>query len=444
MTMNCEVCTERFTKELRKCIECPFCEFSACSTCHQKYLLSSSQYAHCMSCRKVWNREVLVNNFTDKFVNKTYKTWREEVLFEREKSFMPETQPYVEIELEIRQTTNEIHRILEKVHSIHAAAFPLMHSRDENRLELYRKACDMRKEAAVLNCDGEFLNYKLGFLRNKSPTTEKKQFVRACPADECMGFLSTAWKCGLCQVNVCSKCHEIKHEGGDEHVCDAANVQTAELLAKDTKTCPTCACLIYKISGCDQIWCTQCHTAFNWRTMQIERGVIHNPHYYEYMRRNGSLPRAVGDIPCGGLPDYYALNTNVHKRTHTKEQLAYIIENHRIINHLQFGGVIARYQPTPQLVFRNLRIKYMMKELDKIDYQRRLQQLEKQDNKYSEIRDVLDLYRTVGTEILQKIAAHPEGIYIDELIGIRKHCHELIADIRRRWKCSLNDTDFLL
>jgi len=52
------------------------------------------------------------------------------------------------------------------------------------------------------------------------------------------------------------------------------------------------------VRNCDQMWCTQCHTAFNWRTGRIE-SVVHNPHYFEWLRRNGNaVPRNPGDIPC--------------------------------------------------------------------------------------------------------------------------------------------------
>lgn len=46
--------------------------------------------------------------------------------------------------------------------------------------------------------------------------------------------------------------------------------------------------------NCSQIWCTICHTAFDWKTGEIEKKRIHNPHYYEYLRKispNGEIPR---------------------------------------------------------------------------------------------------------------------------------------------------------
>lgn len=449
--MKCEVCLEAFTKELRRKIQCPYCEYSACSQCHQRYLLGSSEYAHCMSCRKVWNREILFNNFTDKFVNKTYKKWREEILFEREKSFMPDTQPFVETEIEIRSVQREMENIRKNIGLIYqkaqetcSAPVELFATEDGSwttaRIERYRQFCNIRKEAAILELDLKFMDNKIAELQNKKPSSEKRKFIRSCPADGCAGFLSTAWKCGLCKVNVCNKCHEIKSDD-DEHICDAANIQTAELLAKDSKTCPTCAALIFKISGCDQIWCTQCHTAFNWRTQQVEKGVIHNPHYYDYMRQHGGLPRAAGDIPCGGMPDIYSVTSRNHRITYSKEQIEYILAAHRTVMHWNYAG-LHRFRQTDPEDFRKIRIQYMLKDITKEEYQKRLQQLEKTDNKNSEIRDVIDLYRTIGTEIFQKIAVQPENNYTSELAGLRDHCNELIEGVKRRWKCSISDAQF--
>jgi hypothetical protein len=41
------------------------------------------------------------------------------------------------------------------------------------------------------------------------------------------------------------------------------------------------------VKNCTQIWCTQCHVAFDWVTGKIETGTIHNPHYIEFIRNRG-------------------------------------------------------------------------------------------------------------------------------------------------------------
>ena len=47
------------------------------------------------------------------------------------------------------------------------------------------------------------------------------------------------------------------------------------------------------VRNCDQMYCMQCHTAWDWITQTIETGRIHNPHYYEWLRtqNNGEIPK---------------------------------------------------------------------------------------------------------------------------------------------------------
>jgi hypothetical protein len=119
-----------------------------------------------------------------------------------------------------------------------------------------------------------------------------------CPMLSCNGLLNDKMHCILCKSYACSSCHELKSLD-EEHKCNPDTVETVNMLKTDTKSCPKCQSSIYKIDGCDQMWCTQCHTAFSWKTGIVETK-IHNPHYYEWMRKNsanGAIPREIGDNP---------------------------------------------------------------------------------------------------------------------------------------------------
>ena len=139
---------------------------------------------------------------------------------------------------------------------------------------------------------------------------EKKQFIMKCPGDDCRGFLSTKYKCDICKINVCPKCRAIKTE---DHECKKEDIESTELIKKETKGCPQCGIPIFKISGCDQMWCVECKVAFSWRTGKIETGNIHNPHYYQWRRNQGNAVRNPGDLVCGGLIDFYILNNHLKK-----------------------------------------------------------------------------------------------------------------------------------
>lgn len=140
-----------------------------------------------------------------------------------------------------------------------------------------------------------------GWIREDTALTEingKKEHVipRKCAGPDCSGFLSSKMKCAVCRCYTCSDCAVLKLDG---HVCLESDIATQALLKQDTKNCPSCRTPIYKISGCSQMYCVVCRTAFDWKTLKIETGRIHNPHYYEMQRQlagpGGTIAREPGD-----------------------------------------------------------------------------------------------------------------------------------------------------
>lgn len=106
--------------------------------------------------------------------------------------------------------------------------------------------------------------------------------VIPCRAPVCRGFVSLADRhCGMCRAVHCTQCWEVRDVG---HLCDDGYVKTVDMLKRDSTSCPKCATMIFKTDGCNQMFCTQCHTAFDYRTGKVETGPVHNPHYFEWLR----------------------------------------------------------------------------------------------------------------------------------------------------------------
>ena len=101
---DCSICCEKFNKSSHAKVTCSFCDFETCRSCVQQYLLSTSNDPHCMNCKNVWGREFIDETCTKTFRNKALKTHRENILLDREKCLMPETQPLVLREKRIRET----------------------------------------------------------------------------------------------------------------------------------------------------------------------------------------------------------------------------------------------------------------------------------------------------------------------------------------------------
>tara|TARA_R110000803_G_scaffold68224_4_gene130033 strand:- start:1804 stop:2784 length:981 start_codon:yes stop_codon:yes gene_type:complete len=267
--------------------------------------------------------------------------------------------------------------------------------------------------------------------RSLAQTKHRKEFVRKCPVEECRGFLSTQWKCGLCENKICPDCNEVKVEG---HECDPGNVETVKLLKKDTKPCPKCGTMIFKISGCSQMWCPDCHTVFCWNTMRIESGVIHNPHYYDFQRQHGTRGRNHGDIPCGGFPDLQEIRV-VAKSTKWGINIYNI---HRRICHLQDVELRFNYHehPNPEDA-TELRIQYMMNMITENYMKQALQKREKAAAKLRDIRGIIQMVVDTGSDLLRQIVLDPNNYeeHSNVFENLKEYYNDAIGKISHRYTC---------
>ena len=285
---SCGVCCEKYNKSTHSKVTCEFdgCAYESCKVCVRKYLLGTTNDPHCMNCKNQWTTKFLVESLNRSYIDNDYKKHRKNLLVEREISRTAELMVLVERTKLVEEETKELN---------------LMNKEFE---ELRKTLNSMRIKI------GE-KNMRIFRIRNgeTSDKDERKKFIMPCPGEDCKGYLSTHYKCQLCKLYVCPDCFEIIGHNKEDtaHICKEDNLKSAELIKKETKGCPKCGVRIFKISGCDQMWCTECKVAFSWNTGKIViDGAIHNPHFYQYMQNNnaggaGQAPRNPGDVLCGGL-----------------------------------------------------------------------------------------------------------------------------------------------
>lgn len=433
--MSCNICCENYNKSTRSKVCCPYCDFDVCRTCCETYILSEN-ISKCMKpdCAKEWSRKFLRENFTNVFLTSKYREHLEDILFDQEKALMPATQPLVEEKIAkriIKKNLREIELLIQ---------------------DLYKQKRELERQI------------QYGII----PTTsekEKARFVRQCPANNCRGFLSTQWKCGICEQWTCPECHELKGHNRDcEHKCDPNNIETAKMLAKDSKPCPKCQSLIFKISGCDQIWCTQCHVAFSWKTGKFEKN-IHNPHFYEWQRKNGggAAPRNPGDFECGRELGHYTINRiqtlarkhpdlyKCEKKEHTlwngrKEmRTSYTYSNSvrqicDMVRHVIHNNHAELPQFQTDYVVRNqdLRIRYLENFISEDEFKIQIQRNDKKNRKNTEVVQVLQLANTAITDIIYRLMDNLENSdtekhniqsFLGEIGEIIKYCNDIFKDI---------------
>jgi len=399
---TCSICDESFNRTNHRDVKCEYCNFVACRKCFETYLLSQTT-PHCMlsneQCGKIWTRNFISKNFTVTFINNKYKEHRERILFEQELALMPATQLIIERRKYKKQQIINYSQELIEVNKLICQL-----TARRNNLEN-----DIRRLRIIQHNDDVYDDDSNEFKSDSIKLTQK--FIHRCSNENCRGFLSSNWNCELCDKWTCSKCYMNigTVEDKQNHLCDENDLKTAKMIKKDSKPCPKCGIIIFKIDGCDQMYCTQCHTPFSWKTGNIETSRnIHNPHYFEYIRTHGSIPlaRNPNDIVCGR-------DLNVHFIRRFDNLLVYLFDEsirnkftNMCRNIASYDTYINDYQ---NAIERNEdkkqehRIKYLTNEISEEYFKRKVQMNDKKNQKDRECMDIFVMLRDTNIDMLYLI-----------------------------------------
>ena len=406
----CPVCCEPVRPNVQ--VNCASCDYVTCRPCARKYLLGLTADPRCMNCNHVWDREFLDGALGISFVNTQYKAHREGVLLDRERALLPATQdrlpPYRE-------------------YKAAQSALP----------DKKRRLADLRRQAAELSEEvGIDINRLARLTRTTfrvgpaplpdAPEPASKRIVRGCPVDACRGFLlrvvegdadaSAGLKCGTCGVKACGACHERVLDSND-HVCDDATVKAAMLITKTTKPCPSCATPTHRISGCNQMWCTICRTAWSWNTGEVDTGLVHNPHYHAWVSREAAVGQVGRAGRAGGdCYQWRALGTQLVQWGVPRGLTDALAAYHLRAGHIE--RVTLRQLPgNAEVDNMDLRLQYLDDEIDEETMKVLLQRREKKRLRDFALRQVLEMVVAATRDILLGMVADSGDM--DRAAGLR-------------------------
>lgn len=364
---------------------------------------------HCRSCNVPYTDEFVKENFGDKFF-KTYKITKEKGFLHGQLERIPYTQGAYKLE---EERMDRIQKIRDKEGQINDLRTQERELRSARR-QLLNRAVETERETSTLN--------------------------RACPVDGCRGYLNSKWNCGICAVHVCNKCLQPIEGGEDEtHECNKDDVDTAKLLASSVKPCPGCNMGITKIDGCNQVWCTACHTAFDWRTGKKIGGQIHNPHYFEWQRtqqQGGQARRNPLDIPCGGIVSAYDIREVTWTR---EEQQRFAMTVSALLTHIE--DVELRIWPEDSIrpnEYESYRVNYMIGDITEAKWMDILKRASKKHMKNHAVNQVLRMFMMTCNDILRNTlenSENPKVVYesLKEMDALKEYANDNFRKIRTRF-----------
>jgi hypothetical protein len=297
--------------------------------------------------------------------------------------------------------------------------------------------------------------------RAKVKTTETKtRYVFPCPLNECKGFVDEKGNCPTCLKIICMKCETEKSDG---HECDKELVETVQLLRKTSRPCPKCAVPIHKTDGCDQMWCTQCHTTFSYQTGNVDNGRLHNPEYYRWIRENnnGVVPREQGDQrpECGNEPHRLLrrLEVNITNKTKGRSvakaimRLAMEYEQQNIRANEEFGDWFLYRNPVrytdwyPRkeemiarkfMEIRDTCLEGVIKnDIGEESWKRELIRADKIRYRQTFIADIMDnLFMVAREMVAQFLKTKNDTVFLEHMNDLIKYTNDRIKEFKLKYK----------
>jgi hypothetical protein len=138
-------------------------------------------------------------------------------------------------------------------------------------------------------------------------------------------------------------------------------------------------------------------------------GIIHNPHYYEWLRgqNHGVLPRAPGDLPCGGYVNIRILRDSMRFDTTTKYRE--IIEDfHRFCHEIEtdiYHSYFRQVNANPNTI-RTINVNYLLNKYDEKHWGMLLLRNDKQYKINNEILEIMNAYKSIAIDILNSIVTY--------------------------------------
>lgn len=419
-TTTCNVCCES-TRKTNKIVVCEKCEFEACSVCTEKYIIMSMNEPQCMNCHHLWDN-VFLHKYHTKACISRIRTSQKDRLFNLETTLLPETQQFLPLYNELPELNRQL-----DARRVELSRINRQNRQDFNPVNTARRIKDyyaiayenaltndrIRRITRIINGETDVM-YMENEEQHEDDTSEqftkvRNEYVKKCGKDDCNGYINKrTYKCGVCESEICKHCWVEKTED-EEHVCKDDDVASTKILLKESKPCPECYALIHRISGCTHMFCTQCNTAFDWRTGEIHKNGNTNPHYYAWLQsRPGSSNQNGQHLNNRNCDQRMSIRDVIHSIQHhfkklSKTEQDNIIKTFRNFDHIQhFERPYVFTEQDRVNHNRPLRIKFLTKQINEKDLKTKLMRTYKANECNIHKRQLADMVGEVQIDFMNR------------------------------------------
>lgn len=197
------------------------------------------------------------------------------------------------------------------------------------------------------------------------------------------------------------------------------------------------------VKNCDQMFCTICNTAFSWTKGTIEKGPIHNPHYFAWKIQNAKseLQNTNTEAICNDnqYPTIMMLQiATKYSSEFVKKWIMYFLQYFLHIDNV----VRPVYEPIATIDEKmEINVEYMIGKICKTEWKKQLYSCEKRQEMARDIIELIDMAITISGERFRKIInesnTHKNKVVLEpvlfEINNLIDYIENEVENIRKRF-----------
>jgi hypothetical protein len=201
---------------------------------------------------------------------------------------------------------------------------------------------------------------------------------------------------------------------------------------------------ISKTDGCNQMWCTNCQTPFDWVSgLELKNVQVHNPHYFQFLQagNGGVMPRNPNDILCGGMPDLGKFRLYCATQINNNDLNKFITSNvyniYRFIGHIQHlmrNDITRQFETSIEFV----RIKHILNQITEEEFKDQIYKIYTTRNKRTVNNRLMDTVNVVGVDIMQRYFKLYETTSINGTAFLQNHAYDATYKMMQEY-CGIID-----
>jgi hypothetical protein len=166
------------------------------------------------------------------------------------------------------------------------------------------------------------------------------------------------------------------------------------------------------------MFCTNCHIVFDWISLKIDKGPVHNQHFYDYLAKMNNIgdQARLENNACGHIRELYP-------RISFYTRLSWIHDLFLLNQEIE-ADLINEYKDLIKDNFEDYRIKYLFDEINEKSWKMQIMNDTIHNESIRSYIEIFEMFLTVSSDIIRRICYEYDELFVEK----KKITKQIIKD----------------